>query len=345
LFDRNTMNHFIPFTKTQLNELVKKRANETKFGETIDVPQGESIGSFLKNTDTRFVLFGIAEDIGVLANYGNAGTANTWQSFLPSFLNIQANEFTQSNLAVIGHLSFDGLKENIEKTSINDETRIQEYRHAVTIIDSEVAELIQLIVSHSKIPIIIGGGHNNSYPIIKGTSLALKSTINCINVDAHIDYRLAEGRHSGNGFRYAKQEGFLKKYFVVGLHENYIPQPILEEINNDTEINFITYESIFIRQEKTWQQSLEEATQFVDSNSTTGLELDLDAIENISSSAMSPSGISVLETRQGVSIISSQCKVAYLHICEGIPSNETSAKTVGKLISYLVSDFFKSFQS
>jgi formiminoglutamase len=281
----------------------------------------------------------------VLANYGNAGTAKTWQSFLPSFLNIQANDFTKVTIAVIGHLSFDELKENTERTSINEETKILEYRNAVTIIDNEVAELTQLIVSQNKIPIIIGGGHNNSYPIIKGTSLALKSTINCINVDAHIDYRRAEGRHSGNGFRYAKQEGFLKKYFVVGLHENYIPQPILEEIEKDGEVNFITYESIFIRQEKNWQQSLKEAAQFVDSNSTIGLELDLDAIENISSSAMSPSGISALEARQYVSIISSKSKIAYLHICEGIPSNETSVKTVGKLISYLVSDFFKSFHS
>jgi formiminoglutamase len=345
LFDRNTMNHFIPFTKTQLNELVKKRANETKFGETIDVPQGESIGSFLKNTDARFVLFGIAEDIGVLANYGNAGTAKAWHSFLPPFLTIQANDFTQTNLAIVGHFSFDELKESINRNFNNQETKIQEYRNAVTLIDNAVVELVQLIVSCKKIPIVIGGGHNNSYPIIKGTSLALKSTINCINVDAHIDYRRAEGRHSGNGFRYAKKEGFLKKYFVVGLHENYIPQPIIDEIEKDGEVNFITYESIFVRQEKNWQQSLEEAAQFVDSNSTIGLELDLDAIENISSSAMSPSGIFALEARQYVSIISSKSKIAYLHICEGIPSNETSAKTVGKLISYLVSDFFKSFQS
>ena len=335
------MNHFIPFTKTQLHELVKKRVGETKFGEIVNVHQDESIDSFLKNTDAKFVLFGIEEDIGVLANYGNAGTANAWQSFLPPFLTIQANDFTQTNLAIIGHFSFDELKESINRNSINEESKIQEYRNAVTIIDNEVAELVQLIVSHKKIPIIIGGGHNNSYPIIKGTSLALKSTINCINVDAHIDYRRAEGRHSGNGFRYAKQEGFLKKYFVVGLHENYIPQPILEEIEKDGEVNFITYESIFIRQEKTWEQSLEEAIHFVNNHSRIGLELDLDAIEKTSSSAMSPSGISVLEARQYVSTVSSKCKVAYLHICEGIPTNDSSGKTIGKLISYLVSDFFK----
>lgn len=339
------MQAFTQYTKSILLTLTKTRAGETKFGEVIDIPLEESLSTFLGNTEARFVIFGIAEDIGVLANYGNAGAANAWQSFLPSFLNIQANEFTQSNLAVIGHLSFEGLKENIEKTSINEETRIQEYRNAVSIIDDAVCELVQLIVSHHKVPIVIGGGHNNSYPIIKGTSLALKSSINCVNADAHIDYRRAEGRHSGNGFRYARQEGFLKKYFVVGLHENYIPQSIVEETKNQTDINFITYESIFIQQEKTWLQSLEEATQFVDDNSMIGLELDLDAIENTSSSAMSPSGISVTEARQYVSIISSKCKIAYLNICEGIPSDEASGKTIGKLVSYLVSDFLRNSNS
>jgi formiminoglutamase len=135
------MTHFLQFTQTNFKELVKIRIRETKLGEIIDVPKGETLSIFLKNSKAKFVLFGIAEDIGVLANYGNAGTANTWQSFLPSFLNIQANEFTQCNLSVIGHLSFYGLKENIEKTSINEETRIQEYRNAVSILDDAVCEV------------------------------------------------------------------------------------------------------------------------------------------------------------------------------------------------------------
>jgi formiminoglutamase len=43
---------------------------------------------------------------------------------------------------------------------------------------------------------VIGGGHNNSYPLIKGTAKGWHKAgviplaqINCINLDAHADYR------------------------------------------------------------------------------------------------------------------------------------------------------------
>jgi formiminoglutamase len=39
--------------------------------------------------------------------------------------------------------------------------------------------------------------------------------VNAINFDAHSDFRILEGRHSGNGFSYAYEEAFLKKYFIL----------------------------------------------------------------------------------------------------------------------------------
>ena len=120
----------------------------------------------------------------------------------------------------MGHFSFDELKQKIEKKAVNPNARIEEYRKAVPIIDDAVLELIQRIVASGKTPIVVGGGHNNAYPIIKGTALALAGSgdlkgINCINLDAHIDYRLAEGRHSGNGFRYAKEAGIPYEIFCL----------------------------------------------------------------------------------------------------------------------------------
>nr|WP_233167177.1 arginase family protein [Pedobacter sp. ASV2] len=35
-----------------------------------------------------------------------------------------------------------------------------------------VFPIIEKIVAAGKVPIVIGGGHNNAYPIIKGSSLA-----------------------------------------------------------------------------------------------------------------------------------------------------------------------------
>lgn len=342
--------YFKQYKKNAIDALIRRRTGETKLGEVIAVPGEEPLHSFLEKTTATFIVLGIAEDIGVLANYGNPGAALTWDSFLLSFLNIQSNEYTHaSTIAVIGYLSFDELKTAIEKKSVNAEEKMTACRNTVTIIDEAVTELIQLIITHRKVPIIIGGGHNNSYPLIKGTATALAFTdakytkgINCINLDAHIDYRLAEGRHSGNGFRYAKQEGFLQKYFALGIHENYIPESVLKDVNETKEIKFTTYEDIFIRQGKTWQQALEEAVKFVGHDYYTGIELDLDSIEYIQSSAITPCGVTSAEAIRYIDFVTIHCKVAYIHICEGITSNDG---LVGKLISYLVSIFIKRFHS
>lgn len=59
------------------------------------------------------------------------------------------------------------------------------------------------IVSAGVVPIVIGGGHNNSYGMLRGSSKGLNSQVNAINIDPHADFRELEGRHSGNGFSYA----------------------------------------------------------------------------------------------------------------------------------------------
>jgi formiminoglutamase len=84
------------------------------------------------------------------------------------------------------------------------------------------------------------------------------------------------------------------------------------------------------------------AVDFTDDNYT-GIELDLDCIENVLSSAITPCGISTMHARQYMSYSSDKCKVAYLHICEGASQLEDGRKseTTGKLISYLVTDFIK----
>ncbi|WP_276371193.1 formimidoylglutamase [Chryseolinea sp. H1M3-3] len=342
---------FHQYKQSDIDPFIRRRAGEQKLGEVVAIPAEESLPAFLDRTPASFIVIGIAEDIGVLANCGNGGTATAWRSFLLSFLNIQSNNFTRAEtIAVIGHLSFDELKHRIEKQPISPEAKVKEYRDAVKIIDAAVEELVRLIVMHRKIPIVIGGGHNNCYPLIKGTATALVSTeplysqgINCVNLDAHMDYRAVEGRHSGNGFRYAKQEGFLKNYFVLSLHENYTSQHILNEVADIKDMAFITYEDIFIRQKKTWAEVLEEAGKFVTNDYFTGIELDLDSLSYFPSSAVTPCGVESREALQYIDYMARNCKVAYLHICEGIASNDGGL--TGKLIGYLVSHFIKALST
>ena len=221
------MKHFKFYSKEDILSLTKVRRLETRMGERVKFLKPDSEWpEVLKELDAKYVILGIPEDFGVLANYGVGGTETAWLSFLASFLNIQSNDYlTGENTLILGHFDFGDIKFLIENNAYNPEEKINAYRHALNIVDEEVENLLKVISSAKKIPIIIGGGHNNAYPIIKGVAKGLYkaemiplSQINCINLDAHADYSVAEGRHSGNGFRYAEEDGYLGKYCMVGLH-------------------------------------------------------------------------------------------------------------------------------
>src|SRR5690606_34608587 len=183
-------------------------------------------------TKARYVIFGIPEDVGVRANLGKGGSDSAWFSFLDAFLNIQSNDFLSGeNILVAGHFDSNEEQKLINVNAASEEEKITAYRFLVSKIDEEVEELVKIITQHNKIPVIIGGGHNNAYPAIKGAAKGLHKAdlvplaqINCINLDAHTDYRPKEGRHSGNPFRYADEDGYLNKYCVIGIHENYLQQ-------------------------------------------------------------------------------------------------------------------------
>ncbi len=337
-----TNNFFHQYKQLHIDALVSQRKGETKLGERIAVPGEESLENFLRNTRAFFVVMGIAEDIGIVANHGRPGSSKTWNLFLRSFLNMQSNKFTKAEMiAVIGHFSFEDLHGDISAKPVTAEEKITHYRGAVTAIDDAVAEMIRLIISHKKLPIVVGGGHNNSFPLIKGAALALhpRKGINCNNLDAHLDFRIVEGRHSGNGFRYAKDGGFLNRYYVIGVHQNYLNDSIVQELRHHPDIEFISYEEIFIRQKKSWRKALKSAVKFA-GQKFTGIELDLDSLSDVQSSAATPCGITTREALQYIDHVAVHCNIVYLHICEGIASDENS---VGKLIAYLASQFVRSF--
>lgn len=311
--------------------LTNTREGETKMGQKIEILQDSSQ---LSETSATYILLGIPEDIGVRANYGKAGTAEAWNEALKAFCNIQVNQETaMERIALLGVI--DCTNEMLAAEKNNDLTSLGEL---VEKIDVKVATVIEKIIVADKIPIIIGGGHNNSFGNLKGASIALKKPINCINFDAHTDFRTLEHRHSGNGFRYAKKEDYLHNYFIFGLHRNYTSQEVFEVLKAASEhVQFRFFEDISVTQKITFQKALEEASAFICDHSF-GVELDMDAITNMGSSAMTASGFSVEEARHFLSYFSANKNCTYIHICEGSPRAAIFSNQVGKTISYLISD-------
>lgn len=346
------MQHLKIYNRQDLLSLTKIRRFETKLGERLLVAgDPAAVVQSLEQSPAEYILIGVPEDIGIRADGGKGGTDTAWIPFLQSFLNIQSNDcLTGESVLLLGHFDFSELPLLIEANAHGSEEKIEAYRHAVNTIDEEVEFLTKTITACGKIPVVIGGGHNNSYPLIKGASKGLYKAgliplaqINCVNLDVHTDYRPAEGRHSGNGFRYAEEDGYLQKYCVIGAHENYLPQNVWHDIIDNPFIDFITYEDIFILEKKNFIQAVAHATGFTEENYI-GLELDLACIENTLAGDGTPSGLSSLHARQYVTFAATDSKIAYLHICEGVallPDGRRS-ETTGKLISYIVSDFIKA---
>jgi formiminoglutamase len=341
------------YNEKTISRFIRIRAGEIKLGECVQLLSSKKPAEDLKASSATFVLVGLPEDIGVRANYGRSGAHTAWEPALTNVLNVQSNSFLKGDeLLVLGHVEFDDLMQRAGKEDNNTALGIQKLRELSAEVDERVTEVIQSIVQAGKVPLIVGGGHNNSYGNIKGTALGLKArgkikaaSINCINCDAHSDFRALEGRHSGNGFSYAFHDLFLEKYSIVGLHANYNSFSVLSELKKrQKKIHYSLLEDIIIHERITFKQAVKAAIAFSGTDFY-GVELDMDAIENIPSSAKTSSGISANQARQYVSWAAQSKKAAYLHIAEAAPvlSHIKADNKTGKLIAYLLTDFMKSY--
>ena len=328
------------FSQENISEFVATRKGETKLGECVQcITDSKKVEEELQNSDAKFVIIGVPEDIGVQMNYGNPGAHTAFIPALKALLNTQQNQFINGKeLLILGYLDF------LDSVLNFDATDRQKGNELVKQIDAELSKWIALIIASNKIPIVIGGGHNNAYGNIKGLSEAKNEAINIVNLDAHTDLRKLEERHSGNGFSYALKNGFLDHYFMFGLHENYTPQYIFEFIHDNINLEYNMYEEMEVYQTTSFKSELQRALNFV-SEKPFGIEIDLDCIQYFPSSAMTPSGFTPQQTRQFVHYFGKHKNASYLHVCEGAPSisNEKMATAqVGKFISYLITDFIKS---
>lgn len=331
------------FSSKDIEQNLSVRVGETKLGERMQYVQDctQDIDTLLKKSDARYVILGIPEDIGVRANAGIGGTVTAWPAFVKSFLNIQVQTALSGNeILFLGNFDFT------DWMIASQQEPVDALRARVAAIDAEVFSIVKAIVNAGKFPIIIGGGHNNAYPIIKACATALQMPINCINCDAHSDFRVQEGRHSGNGFRYAKVEQYLNKYALLGLHENYNSSDVVATLHADPDIYITWFEDIFIRKKYSFEQAAKNCIDFCKERYC-GIEIDLDAIAQSLASAASPSGIALNDIRTLIHLYAQQLPAVYLHLCESAYQldNGILDPLCGKRLSYLVSDFIKAHKS
>lgn len=318
--------NYLLFTSIQKEYLelnTSLREGETKLGQVV-----KCFDDF-NDFEGKYVVVGVREDVGPRANLGLAGAKNGFDAFVKRFLNVQSNRFFSGEQVLLyGVIDFE-----VQSTNVAD------LRAGVSRLDDLLVEHLVAIYKKGCVPILIGGGHNNAYPLMKAFNQETQKNISVINCDPHADFRALEGRHSGNSFSYAKEQGFLARYSVLGLHQSYNSEEMLCRME-ESECYFTFFEDYFLG--KRDLNNDVESVMSLCGNEAVGVELDLDAIVGMPSSAYTPSGITLEQARKYVIQTKQTGYVVYLHLPEGGPKNDVESAVVGKSLVYLVMDFMKA---
>ena len=313
-------------TETDLLSKVGIRSGETKIGQEIKVLNSK------EDSKIQFVILGICEDIGPQTNGGFPGAKKAFEAFLNYFVNVQSNEFLNGeSILMLGNIN-SLVEYNDKEDGI---AKVEE-------LDEFVQVVLAPFISKSYIPIVIGGGHNNAFPLIKSVSQQLEKPIQVVNLDPHADFRALEGRHSGNPFSYAYNENYMRHYSVIGLHQSYNSQHLLDQLKT----NHFTYTfwDDYISGKADFERDLQQIASEIHTDNF-GLELDMDSIAYMPVSAYTPSGMSIELARKYILTMAKSIWVKYLHLPEAAPKNELEFTIVGKALTYLVTDFIKARES
>lgn len=318
----NSIFTFQQSTKDAVLSYVSQREGEVKLGEKV------SVYADLDFFSGRYVVLGVKEDVGPRANLGLSGSDAGYACFLKRFLNMQSNSFLSGeDVLLLGEVRVNSVVNELDAL-----------RKGVEELDDLLVSILVPIYEKGLIPILIGGGHNNAYPLIKACSMVQGKAIDVVNCDPHADFRALEGRHSGNSFSYAEKEGWLANYAVLGLHQQYNSQSMLDRLAEEE--CCVTFFEEYLTGQRDFLADVDDLLgQVVDT--VLGVELDMDAIINMPSSAFTPSGFTLEEARGYLIKCAKSQKAAYLHLPEAAPKNEREEAVVGKALAYLVSDFVK----
>jgi len=334
------MNYLTAYQAATLAAFQQQRSGETRLGEILFWPAADSnLTSALQQAKTagvRFVILGIPEDIGPRANLGNGGADLGFVAFLKRFLNLQANPFIDgSNIWVLGEIHCEDLQQQSQKLNVKDPAQLALLRACCAEVDERVTPVVQAIFAAGLFPIVIGGGHNNALPILQALSQHTGTAVNAVNLDPHCDFRLLEGRHSGNGFSYAKAQQWLDRYFVVGLHELKNAAAALSQMQQ-AGVGFCSYQDLYLRQKCSFEQALQLALDYFSADekqsgasTPLGIELDTDSISMMPVSAFTNCGVTVGSAERYVYYFASLPHSRYLHLAEAAPSQHPAGLAAG----------------
>ena len=325
-------------------------------------PRLEAELSRLYENGARIALIGVPESIGPRANHGRAGAELGWQAFLQSFLNLQVNaKIPAESFALIGEVVCDDLNAEADGAAIADDTAaadpgaevddatasapgasIARLRELCASLDEQVHSVLRPLFAAGFEVVLVGGGHNNAYPLLSSLSEVTGTPCGAVNLDPHADFRALEGRHSGNGFSYAHADSALAHYHVLALHEGRNNRAILDRLEQSG-FAYHSVHSLYSRADL--NDVLSEVAITASSwGCPVGIEVDVDVLRHAPASSLNAAGVTIAEAYRYVAHLSSLSEARYLHIPEAAPAlhpagTEAGMRACGQLLTELVLAF------
>ncbi len=160
------------------------------------------------------------------------------------------------------------------------------------------AAVVEQVLRDGKRVIVLGGGNDISYP--DGVAMANVFGADrwiAVNVDSHLDVRLAEQRNSGTPYRQLLDEGhLLPTYFYAVGYQTHLCSPIYYDYLRDLGVHRISLEVIRSRTEADAEIREQIREEFINHSTSmnTFFGFDLDAVRSADApgtSAPSPLGL------------------------------------------------------
>lgn len=287
-------------------------------GDKNDPRLGDLVGREEKDYEAaEIVILGCPQDEGVRRNNGREGAA-----LAPAAIREQFYKLTPFNIRKpifdLGDVAIGG---SLEETHDNHEA------------------IVKRVLADGKRIIVLGGGNDISYPDGK----AMAETFGgdnwiAINVDSHLDVRIAEQRNSGTPYRQLLDEKLLRPaYFYEVGYQSHFCSPVYYEYIRSIGVNRISLELLRSRAEADVELKESIKLKFVSHSSSlnTFFGFDMDAVRSADApgtSAPSPLGLRAGEFIQLVKYAASLANTKLIEFSEVNPKFDADNRTT-KLVA------------
>src|SRR5699024_476476 len=284
--------------------------------DSLDDPRSFRFHQFVKCTDINhmnknenaFGIIGFECDEGVKRNKGRLGAAKAPNKIKKMLAPLPYN-IGESKTIDVGNV-------------VCDNEKLEQHQ-------KELGYYVTELIQQSKIPIILGGGHETLYGHYLGVREAVESdaSVGVINIDAHFDLRDDHVTSSGTMFHQIMNQDDKAGYLCLGV-QTFSNTRKLFDTAEELDVIYILEENIG---ENNLQETFDTIDTFSKKHDYIMLTLDMDSIASSAApgvSAPSPLGMDPKVVRALLRYIVSQNNITSFDVSEVNPLVDENDKTV-----------------